>query len=373
MSRINSPNTVLANSLTDALDIIRPRLEINKPKEVVFSVGTQINGIPHIGTYIVQCASFLLAKKVREKYKVATSVEFGALDNAPFDVIQSQGGYAYQRTYYHGMPPEELDKLISAYYTPYFGKLQELTEVTYKMATYTDTQGSPLFRKHFLKTLPHAEKIGWCVGPSTGKLRIRIPCPQCFYAEKYAERTELLRFDDQSATFKCMCLNHGLYEATAQADGQDDVYLDLNTLYRNLIKESSTTDDPDKLYVMVKGGDWAFSTQMVDWALGVLGYSSIQVPMRIFTPQIVTETGAKLSKSLIREGDASMDEVPEWIIDMGKFREQHPVAYIDHIIWLVEMFMSHPRHMYRSYSYQEVIRIFKQRIEQKENPNESEE
>ena len=42
MSFIQSPNTVLANSLVDALDIIRPRLEINKPNEVVFSVGSQL-------------------------------------------------------------------------------------------------------------------------------------------------------------------------------------------------------------------------------------------------------------------------------------------------------------------------------------------
>jgi hypothetical protein len=103
-----------------------------------------------------------------------------------------------------------------------------------------------------------------------------------------------------------------------------------------------------------------FSTQPVDWALGVLGYTSVQVPMRIFTPQIVTETGAKLSKSLIRDGDTSLEEVPEWILDMGKF-EKHNPDYVDYIVWLVELFLSHPRHMYRSYSYQEIIRIFKQK------------
>lgn len=358
---ISSPNTVLANSLTDALDIIRPRIEINKPKKIVFSVGTQVNGIPHIGTYIAQCTSFILAKKVRDKFKVSTSVEFGALDNAPFDIISSSSNHVYQRTYHHALPQGELDNLIATYYTQYFGKLQELTETAYKWSTYTNIQASPLFRRHFLKTLPLADKIGWCVNPSVGKLRIRIPCPQCFYAEKYAERTELLQFESESATFQCVCLNHGFYEVTVNADGNDDVYLDLNTLYRNLVKESSATEDSQKLYVMVKGGDWAFSTQPVDWALGAMGYLSLQLPMRIFTPQIVTETGAKLSKSLIRQGDASMEQVPEWVIDMGKFKAQHPNDYIDHIIWLVEQFLSHPRHMYRSYSYQEIIRILNQK------------
>jgi hypothetical protein len=364
---ISSPNTVLANSLVDALDIVRPRVEINKPKEIVFSVGSQINGIPHIGTYIVLCASFILAKKTREKFNIPTSVEFGALDNAPFDIVKSPSNHVYQRTYHHASPPEKLDELITTYYTQYFGKLQELTETTYKWSTYTDTQGSSLFRRHFLKTLPLAAKLGWCVDPSMGTPRIRIPCPQCFYAEKYAERTELLKFDSESATFRCMCLNHGLYEAVVQADGQDETYLDLNTLYRNVIKESSTTENAEKLYIMVKGGDWAFSTQLVDWALSVMGYLSLQVPMRIFTPQVVTETGAKLSKSLIRQGDVSMEEVPEWVIDMGKFKALYPSDYIDYIIWLVEQFLSHPRHMYRSYSYQEIIRILKQKTERKES------
>jgi hypothetical protein len=143
-------------------------------------------------------------------------------------------------------------------------------------------------------------------------------------------------------------------------EGNKQIYLDLNTLYRNLVKEMVCATHKDKLYVMVKGGDWAFSTQPVDWALGVLGYTSVQVPMRIFTPQIVTETGAKLSKSLIRDGDTSLEEVPEWILDMGKF-EKHNPDYVDYIVWLVELFLSHPRHMYRSYSYQEIIRIFKQK------------
>lgn len=361
MIRINSPNTVLANSLTDAVDLIRPRIEINKPKEVVFCVGTQINGVPHIGTYLVQCASFVLARKVREKFGIKTRVEFGALDNAPFDVVKSTGGYSYQRTYYHAVPKDQLQALIRDHYTPYFDSLNESTDVGYSWFTYTETQASILFRKHFLKTLKHSEQIRWCVGPSSGTMRIRVPCPKCHYAEKYADRTELVRFDETSATFRCMCLHHGQYESVITADGSDNEYLDLNTLYRNLVKESSVSEDSDKLYVMVKGGDWAFSTQPVDWALGVMGYSSVQVPMRIFTPQIVTETGAKLSKSLVRVGDTTLEEVPEWLLDMGKFRQQNPETYVSCMMWLMEQFMSDPRHMYRAYSYQEIIQILKQR------------
>jgi hypothetical protein len=214
MSIIKSPNTVLANSLSDALDILRPRVEINKPSEIVFCVGTQINGIPHIGTYIVQCASFILAQKAREKFGIRTSVEFGALDNAPYDVVQSVSKHAYQRTYYHALPKEELNGLVQGYYLPYFGKLQELTNVPFEASTYTDIQGNSVFRKQFLTTLKYVDLIGWCVGPATGTLRVRIPCPKCHYAEKYADRTELVKLNDEEAIFRCMCLNHGSYEVS---------------------------------------------------------------------------------------------------------------------------------------------------------------
>ncbi len=131
MTTIRSPNTVLANSLDHALHILRPRIEINKPEEIIFSVGTQINGIPHIGTYIVQCASFILARETRKMYGIDTSVEFGALDNAPHDIVKSTSGYAYQRNYYHVLSQEALRRLIETYYTSFFGGLQELTEVPY--------------------------------------------------------------------------------------------------------------------------------------------------------------------------------------------------------------------------------------------------
>jgi hypothetical protein len=355
---ITSPNTVLANCLTDSLDLLRPRLEMSRPSEVIFVVGTQINGVPHIGTYIVQCASFILAQRTRQKFGIPTSVHFGALDNAPYDMATSNSGHQYQRDYGHALDKAELDSLIDLYYTPFFRRLQEISETKFVSETYSDQQRDPQFRLNFLKSLSFAEKIRWCVAPSSGVLRIRIPCPECNYAEKYAERTVLVEHDEKKAVFECICLNHGKYTVIVEPSSKHCEYLDLNTIYRNLVKESICCDNTNKLYVMVKGGDWVFSCQPVDWALGVMGYNPTQIPVRIFTPQIVTETGAKLSKSLIKQHDGSMDQVPEWILDMERFAQRSP-DYVEQIVWLVEQFLSHPRHMYRSYSYQEVIRILK--------------
>jgi hypothetical protein len=83
-------------------------------------------------------------------------------------------------------------------------------------------------------------------------------------------------------------------------DPEDDQpYVDLATLYRNLVKERALGRDAGTLHVMMKGGDWAFSCQLVDGALGALGTPAPQMPIGIFTPQVLAPTGAKLSKSLL--------------------------------------------------------------------------
>lgn len=110
--------------------------------------------------------------------------------------------------------------------------------------------------------------------------------------------TKLERLDEDGATFVAVCLDHGAYET--HVDPEDDQpYLDLATLYRNLVKERAMGRDTGTLQVMMKGGDWAFGCQLVDGALGALATPAAQMPMRIFTPQVLAPAGAKLSKSLL--------------------------------------------------------------------------
>lgn len=354
MKLIASPNTVLANSLQNTIDLVQPRIQINSPREVVFSVGTQINGFPHIGTYLVQASAFVLARTVQAEFGIPTKVAFGALDNAPYKVVETQSG-PYQIDWGHAEGASGVMKLVNENYIPYFEQLAQITGVPYEWSTYTCQQASSKFRQAFIDSLEHADKIRWCVSPSNGIMRVRIPCPQCHYAQKYADDTQLIQVVNGVATFACYCHEHGPYEVQIDVEGSG--YIDLNTVYRNVIKEVVFAKQPEKLAIMVKGGDWLYSTQPVDWALAAMGLNSLQVPMRLFTPQVLTTTGAKLSKSLIREGDKCMREVPDWLLDMSKFRSMMPNTYAHAMVWLVEQFSSSPRHFYRSYAFGEIIRL----------------
>ena len=70
---------------------------------------------------------------------------------------------------------------------------------------------------------------------------------------------------------------------------------------------------------MVKGGDWVLGSHLVDEAHQAVGLTRAQLPTRLFCPQVVTDTGAKLSKSLIREGRAPLlTGAVDWMLDTRK-------------------------------------------------------
>jgi ASC-1-like (ASCH) protein len=106
---------------------------------------------------------------------------------------------------------------------------------------------------------------------------------------------------------------------------------------------------------MVKGGDWAFGCQLVDEAHQQLG--GLLAPPRIFTPMVLTDTGAKLSKSLIREGRVALPPGTQpWMLDSTAWNGGVD-DYVDTLVWLVSKFLSEPKHFYRSYTTQELNRI----------------
>lgn len=351
---IISPNNVLANAMLRSVDMVRPRLQATNPDRVAFCVGTQINGAPHLGTSLVQTAAFLLAKATKRTFNVDAVVRFGALDNAPYDVrLDPETHHAYQQTYAHALGDQAVSDLIEKYYRGMFDSLADATGVDYEIETYSAQQADPMFRHEFLATLGRLEQIRWPLAPSHGQVHLRLPCPQCGWAEKRAERTELLRTGSGGADFAAVCTDHGGYEVTVTAD--TDTYLDLATLYRNLVKERVASRDHVTMSVMVKGGDWAFGCQLVDEAFAQL--PGLAPPARIFTPMVLTDTGAKLSKSLIRDGKVPpppgarpwMLDVTEWPGDVD--------SYVDALVWLVGRMIADPKHFYRCYTTQELNRV----------------
>lgn len=356
-----SPNSVLANALLRTVDMIRPRVQAMRPQRIEFVVGTQINGAPHLGTNLVQTSAFLLAQQARRTFRVDTAVRFSALDNAPYDItLDPETHHAYQQTYFHALGKDGVADLIEGYYRPFFDSLSDATDVEYATETYTDQQASPAFRAEFLRTLEVLDDLRWWLNPSTGVVHTRLPCPACGWAEKRAERTRLARLDDAGAIFTAVCHDHGDYELCI--DPVDGGYLDLATLYRNLVKERSFARDTTTLHVMLKGGDWAFGCQLVDGALATLGTPAGGMPVRIFTPQVLSDTGGKLSKSLIRAtgGPSDFPGVEPWMLSTTDWPGTTD-GYVDALLWLVSGLLTDPKHFFRSFTAQELGRLMASR------------
>ncbi|MDY0810723.1 ASCH domain-containing protein [Kitasatospora purpeofusca] len=347
---LKSPNTVLANAVDDAVDVLRPRIGDSDIESIDFSVGTQINGQPHVGTHLVQSLAFLLAERARDEFGVDTSVDFCALDNSPAETVRAENR-RYQRAFAHSLSADEITALVARHYLPLFDACRTRTNVPYTVSTYTQQQDTPAFRAEFLRTLELLEEVGTWLSPNSGSAHIRLPCPVCGWAEKYADRTRLVELDEAGGLFEAHCFEHGHYEADITPLGGG--YLDLATLYRNVVKERSYRPDDRTLHVMVKGGDWAFGCQLVDGAHAALGLPVGPLPVRIFTPQILGSDGGKLSKSLLREaaelGLTQDENTPAWVLDPSAWPGTQE-DYVDALTGLGELVLSDPKHFFRSYT-----------------------
>lgn len=355
MKKIVSPNTVIAKYIADTIDILRPKIELKNPKEIVFYIGTNINGVPHFATSMVHCVGFMFAKKVSDKFNIPTKVKIGIHDNISYDSKTDNEDIVFHKSYFHSLGNEKIQDLIKEYYDEYLTELSNKTNIEYEIENYSNVQKQSEFRTTFLNTLEKEKVIGWCVSPSTAKLQVRVPCPTCQFSDRDSKRTKYT-ISSGKLTVESFCIDHGSYKLDITVD--NDTYIDLTTLYRNFVKEAMTLNDSDNLYVMVKGGDWIYSTATIDLALSSLGYLPQDLPSRIFTPLITTSTGAKLSKSLISIGDESMKNIPSWLLDLNEFKKQYGVDYVDKIMEFTEELFRDPRNMFRTYTAQEIINLF---------------
>jgi hypothetical protein len=248
-----SPNTVLANALTNVEDILAPRIRASRPQGIALVVGTQINGAPHAGTSPVQSMAFATAVRLRDLHGLPVEVRFSALDNAPHELVTDPvSGHRYQRAYAQALGADGIARLVGTLYRPLFDALSERLAVPYSVETYSQQQATGPFRPTWLRVLPRLDAASLWLAPSTGVPHLRVPCPHsCGWAEKYADRTRVEDAGRGLARVSAVCLYHGPYATTITPTGGG--YLDLATLYRNMVKELAALAEADVLQVMVKG------------------------------------------------------------------------------------------------------------------------
>ncbi|MFD9429115.1 MULTISPECIES: hypothetical protein [unclassified Streptomyces] len=74
-------------------------------------------------------------------FRTDTVGKFGALDNAPYNIVlDPETHHAYQQTYHHALGKDGVATLIDGYYRPFFDSLSDATDVEYSTETYSDQQ-----------------------------------------------------------------------------------------------------------------------------------------------------------------------------------------------------------------------------------------
>ncbi|MEU4213147.1 hypothetical protein AB0F13_24685 [Streptomyces sp. NPDC026206] len=352
-----SPVSVTAGAVLHSADFIRHRLRAGGRDSIVLYAGVQINGTPHLGTNVMQSAAFLLAQAARERFGVAARIRFGALDNAPYETRACpETGSLYERSYRQALGGRRIEELVARHYGGLFDELSAATGVGYEVETYTSQQSGHAFREEFLASLGLMDTLRWVLAPSSGTVPVNFPCPQCGWSQKFGERTELLSAGDQEARFAAFCLDHGKY--LVDVTPATDAFIGLTTLHRNLVKERVAARD-DALPVIVKGADWAPGCRLLDEAF--LCYPGTLPPPRLFTPVVLCDSGAKLSKSLIRQGAADLPAATEpWMLDASVW-EGTVGEYARMLLGLVSRMLSEPRHFERGYTTREVARLMGRR------------
>ncbi|WP_349017326.1 hypothetical protein [Streptomyces solicavernae] len=173
-----SPNTVLANALTHAEDVLAPRILATLPEKLVLVVGTQINGDPRIGTSLVQSLAFAVAARLRSRFGLPAEVLFGALDNAAYDLKTDPAtGHRFQRAYAQALDGQALADLVDGLYEPRLTALSRRTGIPFRVETYTQQQAGEHFRRTWLRLLPRIDAARRWLAPSTGTPHVRVSCP----------------------------------------------------------------------------------------------------------------------------------------------------------------------------------------------------
>jgi hypothetical protein len=285
-------------------------------------VGIRVNAAPHIGTYFVLASSFALASRASSRLGLPARTRIHFLDNDPAPTAE-----VHQGTHFHSISQtrtaEEGAAFVDDHYLPYLSDLSELTGCSFDAQTYSQTQSQPEFRRGVLETLRSWDLIkDHVLGPSwpgipSGVRGLGFPCPECGLFNG-GTRPSVRLASSSLAILTTDCCHHGEYSTPLTSR---EAFLNLETAYRNVVKERLATGSENCLSVMIKGLDWEPFLPKVDHVHHLLGTDD-RIPLRFLLPVIATEDGGKLSKSAILSSPHAFLTIPPYLLDMKFLRAE---------------------------------------------------
>jgi hypothetical protein len=300
---------------------IKTAIEGRDATSLKFVIGIRLNGAPHIGTYLTLASTYIFASEAKKYFDLPTTVHIHFLDNDP---AVAQKTSEHPATHFHcifqTITSNEESEFLRTNYFSYLDELSLLTGCNYNWEIYSTAQNGPEFRSTVLQSLQQWNDFKYYVsGPpfvsaATGVRGIGSPCPQCGLFDGW-ERPNIELLSHDEAVIKSQCCNHGEY--TTVLTNFNDTFLNLETTFRNVIKEVIAANDKECLSIMIKGLDWREGLQNLDTVLGILKIPKNEIPPRFLVPVIKTASGVKLSKSGILKSPVEFEKIHPALLDMS--------------------------------------------------------
>jgi hypothetical protein len=321
----------------------------------------QPKAAPHFGTSVVVMTAFALARLCQNHFGKPAAVLLDMLDNAPARTIII-GDTEYTLCLSHARDSDS-DCTLAEINTDPVRQLAawaaQRAGIGYTLRTYNQIQAQLGFRHGLDDILSCPDVFVPMFSPSEHRLRIRPVCPTCGLVDKTA-RTVQTRHDN-GLTLIYQCGNHG--HQTARLDDPAAV-IDANTPVRTVLRSLCFARDRTEHgteTVVLNGGDWAGAWMQRVYFDGLhqLGCSGTQVPFNIFTPQILDDSGAKLSKTIYLARGAYADIPPAWT-SLQAFQDRFGANGLDRLWDEITSWTQSPAKFFRNYTVRYLEHAFSQ-------------
>jgi hypothetical protein len=319
----------------------------------------QPKAAPHFGTGVVIMTAFALARLVQDHFGKQVTVLFDMLDNAPArtEVI---GGIDYTLCLSHARDAGRSLADINAQPVRQLAAwAAEHAGIQHAFRTYTQIQAQPGFRHGLASILARPDVFEPLFSPSEHRLRIRPVCPHCGLVDKTARTVQACQ--DCGPVLIYQCGTHG--RQIMRLDDPSAV-IDANTPVRTVLRSLCFALDRDEQSaetIVLNGGDWAGTWMQRVYFDGLhqLGITGTQVPFNIFTPQILDDSGAKLSKTIYLTRGAYADMPPAWT-SMQAFQDRFGTSGLTMLWDEISGWVSSPARFFRNYTVGYLEHVFSQ-------------
>lgn len=339
------PPTGIVHIISQIPDLITDRMKTATRLRVACVM--QPKAAPHLGTGIVLMSAFALARLFQDAFRTPATVLLDMLDNAPATVIN---GVEYSLCLSHAQDGgqsmadknTEPVRQLAAWSSQHAG-------IPFCLRRYSEIQAQPVFRHGLAQILTCPRTFEPLFSPSERQLRVRPVCPRCGMVDKAARTVQVSH--DHPLTLESVCGYHGTQQA--RIDDPATV-IDTNTPIRTVLRSlcfSSDRNANGTETIVLNGGDWsgAWMQRVYFDGLHQLGCCGTSVPFNIFTPQILDDSGAKLSKTIYLAG-GKYTEVPAAWTSMQAFEDRFgPVGL--RMLWdEVSTWVRSPERFFRNYT-----------------------